>query len=200
LQCGLEACQSTANLVKAQQQIYTLSKNIIKVAKKYNYALIRDLCGHQITQYKIHDGIVVPNCDMNLKKSLNVGTIFTIEPFISTCQGNITYTNDVSHYMFNYHAFDYDKLLNLGKIPDFLLSYKTLAFNRRHISESENGEMNLQILDDLVKQKIYQAYPPILETNTNAYVCQFETTLYIESAINIINYKKHKSIENYLLI
>lgn len=200
LQCGLEACQTTANLVKAQQDIYTLSKNIMKVAKKYNYALIRDLCGHQITQYKIHDGIVVPNCDMNLKKSLDIGTIFTIEPFISTGKGNIAYTTDISHYMFNYHAFNYDKLIDLGKIPEFLLLYRTLAFNRRHISESENGKMNLEILDDLVKQKIYQAYPPILETNTEAYVCQFETTLYIESASNIINYKKHKSIENYLLI
>lgn len=200
LQCGLEACQSTANLVKNGQQIYTLSKNIMKVAKKYNFSLIKDLCGHQITQYKIHNGIVVPNCDMNLKKSLSVGTIFTIEPFVSTGQGNIAYTNDISHYMFNYHAFDYDKLLRLKQIPDFLQQYTTLAFNRRHILESENGEVNLAILDDLVKQKIYQAYPPILETNSNAYVCQFETTLYIESANSIINYKKHKSIDNYLLI
>lgn len=200
LQCGLESCQTTANLVKAGLPIYTLSKNIIKVAKKYNYSLIRDLCGHQITQYKIHNGIVIPNCDMNLKKSLSVGTIFTIEPFISTGQGNIKYTTDASHYMFNYHAFNYNKLLELGQIPEFLQLYKTLAFNSRHILESENGEINLQILNDLVKQQMYQAYPPILETNSNAYVCQFETTLYIESTNNVINYKKHKSIDHYLLI
>jgi methionyl aminopeptidase len=196
LECGLEACKSTVNLIKPNQQIYILSKNIVKVAKKYNYTLIKDLCGHQITQYKIHNGIIIPNCNMNLKKSLRSEMIFTIEPFISTSNGNIKYGDDITHYMFNYHVFDYDKLLFQGKIPDFLVEYKTLAFNRRHILDLTK----LPILDDLVKQQIYLPYAPIIEIDTNAYVCQFETTVYIDSSHNVISYKNHKDIDDYLLI
>jgi methionyl aminopeptidase len=195
LQCGLESCQSTANLVKASLPIYSLSKNIIKIAKKHGFDTIKDLCGHQITQNKIHNGFVIPNCDLNLKKNITVGSIFTIEPFITTKKSNIVYTSDISHYMFNYHSFDYDNLLKANKIPDFLQEYKTLAFNRRHISHH-----NFVELDNLVKQGIYQAYPPIVESDNSTYVCQFETTLYVESTNNVINYKKHKNIDHYLLI
>ena len=195
LQCGLESCQATAKLVKANLPIYTLSKNIIKIAKKYNFDTIKDLCGHQITQNKIHDGFVIPNCDLNLKKTIPIGSVFTIEPFITTKKSNIMYTSDISHYMFNYHSFDYNKLLKLNKIPDFLKQYKTLAFNRRHIDQ-----YNCVELDNLVKQGIYQAYPPILESDDSTYVCQFETTLYVESSNNVINYKIHKNIDCYLLI
>ena len=105
------------------------------------------------------------------------------------------YTSDISHYMFNYHSFDYDKLLKLNKIPDFLKQYNTLAFNRRHIENHNYLE-----LDNLIKQNIYQGYPPILESDVNAYVCQFETTLYVESPNNVINYKIHKNIDHYLLL
>ena len=195
LECGLRACQDTASIVKSGISIYTLSKNIMKIAKQYKFGLIRDLCGHQIGQYKIHDGFVIPNCDMNLKKTVTTGSLFTIEPFISNKKGTIKYTTDISHYMFNYHAFNYDKLVGLGKIPYFLIKYGTLAFNRRHIDSSF-----YPILDKLVTEQIYQAYPPIIETDTNAYVCQFETTLYVESDTNVINYKQHNDINSYLLI
>jgi len=194
LECGLVACQETAKLAKVGEQIYTLSSNIIKTVKKYNYSLIYDLCGHQIGQYKIHNGFVVPNCDINLNKKISVGDLFTIEPFISTSDGNIEYTNDISHYMFNYHKLDYNKMYKNKQIPDFLVMYNTLAFNRRHIIES-----NYKILDDLVNKKIYQAYPPIVEKDKTSYVCQFETTLYVESDINIINYKQHSDVSKYLL-
>ena len=182
LECGLSACQDTAKMVKAGVQIYSLSRNIMKIAKKYNYSLITDLCGHQIAQYKIHNGFVVPNCDLNLKKSLSVGSIFTIEPFISTGSGKISYTDDISHYMFNYHNFDYETMCKKNLIPDFLQSYKTLAFNRRHISESDYNN-----LDNLVNSGFYQPYPPIVEQDKTAYVTQFETTLYIESVSSVIN-------------
>jgi methionyl aminopeptidase len=195
LQCGLDACQLSAQMVKAGLPIYSLSKNIVKIANKYGFDTIKDLCGHQITQNKIHNGFVIPNCDLNLKKNISVGSIFTIEPFITTKKSNIKYTTDISHYMFNYHSFDYNKLLKLNKIPDFLKEYKTLAFNKRHIEYHNHSE-----LDELVKKNIYQAYPPILESDNSTYVCQFETTLYVESESNVINYKKHKNIDHYLLL
>jgi len=195
LECGLQSCQETAKMVKVGQPIYMLSCNIMKIAKKYNYSLIRDLCGHQIEQYKIHNGFVIPNCDMNLKKNLSIGSIFTIEPFISTGKGAIYYTDEISHYMFNYHTLNYEQMEKNDQIPNFLKSYKTLAFNRRHILESDYSE-----LDNLIKKGIYIAYPPIVEQNKSAYVCQFETTIYIESQNNIINYKQHGDISKYLLI
>ena len=102
---------------------------------------------------------------MNLNKTISIGSIFTIEPFISTGTGKIFNTTDISHYMFNYHRINYDFMDQHKQIPDFLKSYKTLAFNRRHIRES-----NYDILDNLVKKGLYQSYPPIVESDLNAYV------------------------------
>ena len=198
LECGLNACQKTASMVKANLPIYELSSNIIKIIKKNGFNSISDLCGHQIKQYKIHSGFAVPNIKYDTKIKLKVGDVFTIEPFVTTGDGSSKerkQTNKISHYMFNYHLNDYDKLNKLNRIPEFLKPYKTLAFNSRDFDSSEQNK-----LDKLLNRQIYNAYPPILDQNDDAKVCQFETTLYIKSPDIVINYKQHQLLDKYLLV
>jgi methionine aminopeptidase type II len=201
LECGLNACQDTASKVKANLPIYSLSSNIINIIKQNGFNSISDLCGHQIKQYKIHSGFAVPNINYDTKIKLRVGDIFTIEPFVTTGNGiskeikEINKTKQISHYMFNYHLNDYDKLNKQNKIPEFLRPYSTLAFNSREFDKTKQKQ-----LDKLVKNKLYNQYPPILDINDDAYVCQFETTIYIKSFDEVINYKKHKSLDKYLLV
>lgn len=197
LECGIKATQTTANMAKAGMSIYTMTKNILNVIKKSGFTSIGELCGHQIKQYKIHSGFVVPNLDLNTKRKLLVGDVFTIEPFISTHTGKSKLDLDkqkLSHVMFNYREHNYEKLLSENKIPLLLEEYSTLAFNLRHIDIETKHE-----LDNLINQNIYQSYPPILEINPLAYVCQFETTLYVKSETEVINFKKHKSVDHYII-
>ena len=198
LECGLNACQDTASKAKANLPIYTLSSNIINIIKKNGFNSISDLCGHQIKQYKIHSGFAVPNINYDTKIRLRIGDVFTIEPFVTTGNGvskEIKETKQISHYMFNYQSNDYDRLNKLNMIPNFLKPYYTLAFNSREFDKTEQKQ-----LDKLLKKNIYNSYPPILDQNENTYVCQFETTLYIKSSDEVINYKKHQSLDKYLLV
>ncbi len=204
LKCGLDACQTTANMVKSRTKIYDLSKNILDVVKSANaqtnkksktkYNLIYDLCGHQIQQYKIHMGKLIPNVGIDLKQQLSVGDIFTIEPFITTGSGLTIRTDEISHYMFNYHQKSYDDFNTNRLLPDFLKKYRTLAFNSRDMRLEQISQLN-----EFVRNGLYNAYPPIIDPNPDALTCQFETTLYIKSETEVINYKKHKDINQYVL-
>lgn len=197
LECGIKATQSTAELVcqhllaNGQVQIYDLSKNIINIIKTYGFESIIDLCGHQITRYKIHDGIIVPNIDLNLRLNIVPGQIFTIEPFVSTGTGkSIQRPNELSHVMFNYAKYSFDE----NNVPDFLKQYKTLAFNIRNFTSEQKT-----ILSELMTKQLYLPYAPIVEADDTAIVCQYETTIFVKSPTEIINYKKHKPVDYYIL-
>jgi methionyl aminopeptidase len=191
LKCSLDACQESASIVKKDQNIIRISNKISSVIEKYGYKPIFDLCGHQITQYKIHDGFVVPNFRFPYDYKLKVGDLFTIEPFVTTGNGYSIHGSDISHYMFNYAKYDFEKSIEI----DFLKKLKTLAFNIRHLTDEQKS-----IFNKLTKESdLYLEYPPIIDRNKNAKVVQFETTIYIKSDNEIINFKKHKKIDDYIL-
>ena len=122
--------------------------------------------------------------------------------------------------MFNYHSLDYDKELKNNQIPTFLTQYNTLAFNSRHITKDDDIEEFNKIIKfgktqsfktqsfktqsskkhQKIPNKLYLPYPPIIDTNPEAKVCQFETTIYIDKMSNVINYKQHQELNQYLLI
>jgi methionyl aminopeptidase len=198
LECGIRSTQTTVDIVYEQMMktgrvnIYDLSTNIINHIKSSGFESMWDLCGHQITRYKIHDGIVVPNINLNLKQKIIPGQIFTIEPFVSTGTGKSKHRpNEISHVMFNYakHKFD------INKIPDFLKPYKTLAFNIRNFTKEQKT-----LLNKLIKKQIYLPYAPILDEVDTSIVCQYETTIYIKSRTEIFNYKKHKPVDYYIIL
>jgi methionyl aminopeptidase len=198
-------------MVRTGLPIYSLSKNIVKTVKEYGFNTIIDLCGHQIDQYKIHSGFVVPNILFDLKKNLNNNNLFTIEPFVTTGNGNSIKTHEITHYMFDYHNLNYQNMLKNNLIPNYLKQYQTLAFNSRHFTNIDDlnhfTELNQTKTNSQTKSKsnskisnLYVPYPPIIDPNPDANVCQFETTIYIDDIGNVINYKQHQQLDKYLLV
>jgi methionyl aminopeptidase len=200
LETSRKACVEAAKMFFENTKISNISKRITSLIDCNRYSIVKELCGHQIKPYRIHDGNVIPNILLdNYKGIIHRNEVYTVEPYISTSKNsNIYYdtssSDNCSHYMFNYHEKDfnnYSKLIAL--IPD-LYQYNTLAFNKRWLSPK-----SLEYLDTFVKKGIYKEYPGIFDKDPNAKVAQFETTILVTDSEPII-LKNFHNVDKYIIL
>ena len=162
--------------------------------KLYKINPVNDLCGHQIKQYKIHAGKVIPNIYVeDYNERVKEDEFYAVETFATTGNGS-TYVdiNDCSHYMINYNK----KHIVKGSIKDFyklIYSYfNTLAFCDRWLigKELKKDKLNQKKLDKCLLQlensTIVNSYPPIYDINENNYISQYENSIYVNEDNTII--------------
>lgn len=189
------ACMEAAKMLYPNTRLSSISKKIESIASRH-FGILKDLCGHQIMPYKIHNGKVIPNVVIRYNEICKEGEIYTIEPYLTTNRNSnkITYdTKNVSHYMFNYHEKEFSTFNKLLHLMPSISKYNTLAFNKRWIDENEK-----KYLETLVKKGVYKEYPPIYLEDTRAKIAQFETTVLITNTEPII-LKKYDNIHKYII-
>jgi methionyl aminopeptidase len=200
LETSRRACVEAAKMFFENTKITNISKRITSLIDTNRFTIVKELCGHQIKPYKIHDGNVIPNIILsNYKGIIRRNEVYTVEPYVSSSTKdtyNINYDRsaDCSHYMFNYHEKNFESYSKLiAMIPD-LYEYNTLAFNKRWLSPK-----SLDYLNAFVSKGIYKEYPAIYEGDLNAKVAQFETTILVTEAEPII-LKNFDNVDKYIKV
>jgi methionyl aminopeptidase len=176
---------------------YVKSKEIEINGKIENIKIMKDLCGHKIAPYKIHDGKAVPNVKIFYPLRMQEGEFYAIEPFITTGNGISIIKEPNSHYMIsNKIDISSNNNLRLNKsdkfLYDFILkNYSSLPFCSRWIHELFEGKYidNNYSLNKLVSKNILNEYPPIYDIE-GSIISQFEHTIYIKDK-GIINLTKN---------
>eukprot|EP00471_Norrisiella_sphaerica_P006391 CAMPEP_0184482518 /NCGR_PEP_ID=MMETSP0113_2-20130426/4082_1 /TAXON_ID=91329 /ORGANISM="Norrisiella sphaerica, Strain BC52" /LENGTH=775 /DNA_ID=CAMNT_0026862297 /DNA_START=248 /DNA_END=2575 /DNA_ORIENTATION=- len=148
---------------------------------------VRNLCGHNIKQYRIHGGKSVPTVSVNDDTAMELGEVYAIETFGSTGAGWVDEEGTSSHYMWNYDKgaptlTELRKILkdNAGalKLMEHIRkNHGTLAFARRWLVR-EGFENHLPALEALVNAGAVNEYPPLCD-EPGCYVAQFEHTIYL---------------------
>ncbi len=153
--------------------------------KVYPIKVIRNLGGHNIEPYKIHAGKIIlgaPSKSVNDSTKMEVGELYAIETFATTGSGLIQedLSMDCNHYMKNFDAPFVNLKLNTSKkiLGHINKTRQTLPFASRWI-EKEIGSGYKVGLSDLVKNKIVESFPPLVDIK-NSYTSQLEHTLYIK--------------------
>tara|TARA_Y100000768_G_scaffold147906_1_gene110344 strand:+ start:77 stop:1048 length:972 start_codon:yes stop_codon:yes gene_type:complete len=162
--------------------------------KLYEINPVNDLCGHQIKQYKIHAGKVIPNIYVKeYNERVKEDEFYAVETFATTGNG-LTYVdnNDCSHYMIDYNK----KSIVKGSIKDFYKliynHFNTLAFCDRWLigKELKKEKLNQKKIDKCLLQlknnTIINSYPPIYDINENNYISQYENSIYVNENNTII--------------
>jgi len=155
---------------------------------------IGDLSGHNIGPYRIHNNKAVPNISIpRYRERMEVGEIFAIETFPSSGTGHVReVAKDNTHFMINYSDPQWKNIRPKKnkdkKILEFIIQDRsTLAFCPRWYSKRNNYKQFLEGLDNLVKRKIINTYPPLYD-KPGSYVAQFEQTIAIkENGIEILS-------------
>ncbi|KAH7825503.1 putative Methionine aminopeptidase 2 [Monocercomonoides exilis] len=142
---------------------------------------VKNLSGHELGPYLVHDGNSVPivanGCEPHLK--MEEGHVYAIETFASTGKGSVSDGGDCSHYM-----MDPDALANLGSVRNpkgrklahhISQRFSTLAWCRRWLDET--GEKHhLLALKSLIDAGLVDPYPPLSDT-VGSFVSQHEHTI-----------------------
>ncbi|KAL5013187.1 hypothetical protein ScPMuIL_007457 [Solemya velum] len=145
--------------------------------KTYQVKSIRNLNGHSVGTYRIHDGKTVPIVKGGEQTRMEEMEFYAIETFGSTGKGVVHDDMEVSHYMKN---FDVGHVpLRLQKSKQLLNvinhNFSTLAFCRRWLDRLGQTKY-LMALKNLCDVGIIDPYPPLCDIK-GSYTAQFEHTL-----------------------
>ncbi|SCV01495.1 LANO_0F12046g1_1 [Lachancea nothofagi CBS 11611] len=136
----------------------------------------RNLCGHNISPYKIHGGKSVPLVKNGDQTKMEEGEHFAIETFGTTGRGYVISGGEVSHYAKNEGSFPTPSLSRakslLKTIDD---NFGTLPFCRRYLDRLGEDKY-LFALNSLVKQGVIEEYPPLSDIQ-GSYTAQYEHTI-----------------------
>lgn len=150
---------------------YTLDLN----GKSYPLKPVYNLSGHQLGQYIVHCGKSIPltkntrNTDRMLP-----GEIYACETFATTGKGIVFDDGLTSHFMTSKNPPKPKNGSEQRMLQALTDNFKTMAFCQRYLERA--GERNYtKTLNDMVKHKIVDPYPPLSDIE-GSYVSQHEHT------------------------
>lgn len=159
-----EALQEAIKIIKPGLEIREIGKVIQEKIQSYDFSPIRNLSGHGLNIYKIHDKPTIPNYDNNDSTKLVVGQTFAIEPFATTGVGAVMDSKPSEIY----------RLINKKPVRDFKTrkildfiekNYKELPFAKRWlVKEFDLFKVNMA-LASLEKIRVLHQYEQLVEKN-----------------------------------
>jgi methionyl aminopeptidase len=186
IEASKEAFEEAKKMMRPDQLVGEIGGKIQEVILSYGFNTINDICGHQIKPYEIHSGLVIPNynCDNILPpkmKRIFGDSFYAIEPYASTGNGEVYYSEDIpcNHYILNYHLYDYDyakkKIMEIGYDIEYLKKFKTLCFTPKWLGKSDAEFQGVfQLLEPY-----YMKQQPIIE-KSGGLTSQYEETIYVK--------------------
>lgn len=89
IQASKQARDAIAEFVGDGFPLNEIGRIIEVNIQQYGFTPVRNLCGHEITQYNLHSGLSVPNYDDGGSTRIEKGMILAIEPFATDGRGEV---------------------------------------------------------------------------------------------------------------
>ena len=84
-----DACEAALQMIAPKVKTNAIGKIVEGIIKKAGFASVRELSGHQLSQYELHSGINIPNIALPTGKIIEENQVFAIETFASTGTGHV---------------------------------------------------------------------------------------------------------------
>lgn len=134
---------------------------------------IRNLCGHQITQYTLHAGLSIPNVDDGNTDHVERGMVLAIEPFATNGEGLTDSAKPGNIYRVARELPIADP--ELKEFFDIMYEeVRTFPFSERCLNDPKAGLK----LNKLVRHGILTSYNQLIEVRKGC-VTQSEHTVYV---------------------
>ncbi len=184
LKASEEALNNAIKVVKIGATLGEIGRVIQETIEKHGLVPVRNLSGHGISPWVIHDAPSIPNFDTKDDRALQGDQIIAIEPFATNGAGMI------------YEAEQANLFSLVGKRPvrsayareilQFIeTNYNTLPFTKRWLVKQFGlGKTNLA-LNEMLRLGMLHPYPPLIEKNKGM-VAVFEKTLYVGDKVEIL--------------
>lgn len=160
VQASRDACEAALALCKPGTELRALGKAIEDTIVAAGFQPIRNLGGHGLARYVIHDSAVsVPNYDNGDTRVLEEGMVLAVEPFATTGAGKVREQDRA-----NIYSLESKKPVRspfARKVLDEAASYNGLPFTTHW---TRLGQKPFEIgMRELLQVGAVHAYPPLVE-------------------------------------
>lgn len=170
------ALKEAIKIIKPGIMLTEVGKIIQDIIATYNVSSVRNLSGHELTPWKLHSGLTIPNYDNGNTTKLEKGMILAVEPFATTGEGIVQDGRPSGIYKFTSHEPTRD--MNARKILEFVeKEYKELPFSSRWLVK-KFGTRALFSLRLLEQANALHHFKQLVE-KTKAPVSQAEHTILV---------------------
>jgi len=156
-----------------------IGKTIQQTIESEGFVPIINLSGHEMKEYELHAGLMIPNVDNKMPDKITRG-LYAIEPFATNGSGRVVEGKPSGIYLLvndkNVRNNEARKILNF-----IIEEYKTLPFCSRWIVK-KFGTRSLFALKQLEENGNLHNYPQLIEVS-KAKVSQAENTILIDDKV-----------------
>ena len=199
--CSVDLSGKNSELVKASEEALKEATKILQIGTKigdigkaiedtilsFGFKPIRNLSGHGLSQYNIHDKPSIPNFNNKDETTLKKGMFIAIEPFATNGIGLIEEKGNASVFtLFGKKSVRIGFVRNIQKEIE---SFNGLPFTTRWLTENFSETQVKYALNQLKQLGILKEYPPLVEKQ-NGLVSQAENSFLIDDKIVCLTKEK----------
>ena len=189
VEASREALEAAIEVVTPDVSLGDVGKAIERTIKRHGLKPIHQLSGHQLKQWNLHAGKIVPNVGAKLTAKMRLGETFAIEPFAT--DGNGTIKSGPRAYIFS------NDLKNKKKLDKTTLRVRNIARQRfgslpwaGRWLHSKSGNIDVEAaINNLQRAGVIHGYAVLFE-GKNGMVSQFEHSIFVGSTGAIVSTRR----------
>jgi len=177
IECSEKMLEKALTMFKPGTTIGDIGEAIENVAKEYGFNPIRNLTGHSLDRYDLHEGMIIPNVKNDSKYQLREDEVYAVEPFCT--EGNGLVKDSGSSLIFRWISDRPTRLLEARKILELARGkFDGLPFAKRWIQKQFSPlKVELSLKELLAVNALYE-YNPLKEVSEKP-VAQSEHTVIV---------------------
>ena len=178
-----EALKEAIKVAQIGATLGEIGRAIKETIASYGFSPIKNLSGHGLAEYNIHDKPTIPNFDTGDKTELQKGQVIAIEPFATNGAGVVYEASPATLF-----SLINKKPIRSSFARDILneiSQYRELPFTTRWLTaKMPVGKVKLG-LRELLKAGVIREYPPLVEEKKGL-VSQAEHTVLVDDRVEVL--------------
>jgi len=154
-----DAVNAALKVVKPGAKIGEIGRAIQQAIEKYGFAPVRNLSGHGIGRFSVHESPSIPNFDSGNEQTLKEGQSIAIEPFASAGAGMIYESSNPTVFM----AVNKKPVRSsfAREVLKTIEQYNGLPFALRWLTRKHGIGKTKFAIRELLNAGIIKGYPPL---------------------------------------
>ncbi|HYD03933.1 MAG TPA: type II methionyl aminopeptidase [Alphaproteobacteria bacterium] len=171
-----EALANALKYMRPGTKLGEIGLVIQETISKYDLSPIRNLSGHGLGKYQVHENPTVPNFNTGDKRELEDGQLLAVEPFATNGHGMIFESSNPTLYSLTQVKGVRSNMTR--EVLNSIKTFKNLPFTTRWLTTKHTASTVRFALNDLKNLGIIHEYPPLIEVGRGM-VAQSEHTVIV---------------------